>query len=278
MLGVILSFALFFGYIKLRDNIRLKTKTEELKALSRKLEQAKNIAEEASRTKSQFLAIISHELRTPLQGIIGYTDLMLERANLNGDIEYEDDLNYVFKNGKTLTKIINDILSYTEFESGEKELNIIEVDVNTLVKDAIDNVKQERKNNNQLHIDIPANQRFVNADYHMLLHVLVNLLSNAEKFTEKGEIWISSGHKGNRYEIKVKDSGIGISPVEQGNIFEPFEQVDGSATRKYGGTGIGLTISKKFMELMGGVIRVDSEPGQGSEFVISLPVPPLSSM
>jgi len=240
---------------------------EELKA-------AKLLAEQASIAKSDFLASMSHEIRTPLNGVIGFTDLVL-KTNLNET--QRQYLNVVSQSASGLLGIINDILDFSKIEAGKLELDIEKCDLYELGCQAIDIITyQVQTKGLEMLLNIsPDLPRFIWADSLRLKQVLVNLLGNATKFTEKGEIELKIevlSTKGNKTKIRfaVRDTGIGIKPEQQSKIFQAFSQEDPSTTKKYGGTGLGLTISNRLLELMNSELQLKSAPGMGSTFYFEL--------
>ena len=253
--------------------------TIEQRELQQEILRAKVIAEKASRAKSEFMANMSHELRTPMNGILGFTDLVLTTDLQKAQRGY---LQNVKKSAQGLLGIINDILDFSKIEAGKLFIDYSAFQLNELIEEAIDllNVKVHEKNLEVIFWSDPALPAVINGDSVRIRQVLVNLLGNAIKFTEKGEIFVECRQNGRAYEknsskyidisISVKDSGIGIAPQKLQKIFEGFTQADSSTTRKYGGTGLGLTISKSLAELMGGTLTVTSEPGLGSSFTLQL--------
>ena len=255
---------------------------------AQELMQAKNEAESASRSKSQFLANMSHELRTPLNAIIGYSELLQEDAKEEGlNSSMVSDLDKVQNAGKHLLGLINDILDLSKIEAGRMQLYLEHFEVRslmTLITPTID--LQMQANHNQLEINVSSEVSNMYADVMKVRQSLLNLLSNAAKFTHHGQItlnirmisWSTPTSKLG-IEFQVTDTGIGISQEDLGKLFQVFTQADASSTREYGGTGLGLAISQQFCQMMGGDITVDSTLGRGSTFTIRLPltVQPLKS-
>ncbi len=236
---------------------------------------AKILAEEASKAKSEFLANMSHEIRTPLNGIIGFTELVL-KTNLS-EIQSQY-IQIVNQSANTLLSIINDILDFSKIEAGKLELDIDKTDIYELASQAADIISYQALNKNVemlLNID-PVLPRFIYADSIRIKQILVNLLGNSAKFTEKGEIELNikplEKIADELYKIRfeVIDTGIGIHPSKMEKIFEAFAQEDSSTTKKYGGTGLGLSISNKLLHLMNSKLCLESEFGKGSKFYFDL--------
>jgi signal transduction histidine kinase len=229
---------------------------------------------EASQHKSQFLANMSHELRTPLNAIIGVTEMLREDAEaLKQDTE---PLDRVLGAGRHLLALINDILDLSKIEAGRMELQIETFTLATLIADVVKTIEPlAAKNANKVTVDCDGTVGTLHADQMRLRQALLNLMSNANKFTERGTISIDAwqGQENGRQwvTIAVADTGIGMAPEQMGKLFQEFSQADASTTRKYGGTGLGLAISKRFCRMMGGDITVKSEPGRGSTFTIRVP-------
>jgi PAS domain S-box-containing protein len=239
------------------------------------LEKAKLIAESASKAKSEFLAVMSHEIRTPIHGIIGMAEL-LEDAKLS-DLEREN-LEGLKNSADSLLYIINDILDFSKIEAGNMELESISLDIREVIFKAVRTINFS-KNSSKIDFsyDIDKNiPKYILGDSIRLKQILLNLLSNAFKFTEKGKVElkvypIEIDETKALLEFSVSDTGIGISNEKIVRLFEKFHQLDSSTTREYGGTGLGLSIVKSLIELMGGDIRVESEVGKGSNFIFQVP-------
>jgi signal transduction histidine kinase len=231
---------------------------------------------ESSNAKSQFLANMSHELRTPLNAIIGYSEILMEDAGDEGHHQYLDDLQKIHGSGLFLLELINGVLDLTRIEAGKLELSLSRFRVADLLDDVI-NISRPlvEKNSNQLRIVESGNQGEMHSDMTKVRQVLLNLLSNAAKFTENGVVSIEAAREsredGEWLSFTVTDEGIGMTPEQMKRIFEAFAQADESTSRKYGGAGLGLTISREFCEMLGGGIMLSSEPGEGSVFVVTLP-------
>ena len=244
--------------------------------LFREIEDKSRQIEAANRHKSEFLANMSHELRTPLNAIIGFSEVLGERlfGELNEkQAEYTDD---ILTSGRHLLSLINEILDLSKVEAGRMELELATFDLPL----AIDNARtfvRERATKHGITLDVTVDERlgdFV-GDERKIKQILLNLLSNAVKFTpEGGRIGINARQADGSVEISVSDTGIGIAPEDQPKIFEEFRQVGADYAHKSEGTGLGLTLAKKFVELHGGRIWVESEVGKGSTFTFTLPINP----
>jgi signal transduction histidine kinase len=229
---------------------------------------------EASQHKSQFLANMSHELRTPLNAIIGVTEMLREDAEaLNQDLE---PLDRVLGAGRHLLALINDILDLSKIEAGRMELNLGNFALPPLIDEVVKTIEPLAvKNGNQIAIYCDAALGMMHADQMRLRQALLNLMSNSNKFTEKGTISIAArqGQEDDRdwITLAVSDTGIGMTPEQMGKLFQEFSQASSTTASKYGGTGLGLAISRRFCQMMGGDITVESEPGRGATFTIRLP-------
>jgi len=236
------------------------------------LVQARDTALEANRHKSEFLANITHELRTPLQSILGYTEVVKEVLEDEGIFNCEKDVDKITHNADHLLSLINSILDISKIEAGRMEVSSQNVNIKSLLDRAVDTVAPLiEKNNNELKIITnDANSAFL-VDEKKLFQILLNLLSNAAKFTHEGTITLSAAIKNQNLLIEVSDTGIGIDQEQQEIIFEPFRQIDGSETRQFLGTGLGLSITMHFTQLLGGEMKLSSEVGKGSCFSVSIP-------
>jgi two-component system, sensor histidine kinase and response regulator len=248
----------------------LSLTNQNLQHTVEQLQEAKEAAEEASRAKSRFLANMSHEIRTPLNGVLGMTDLLLNSAVTEKQRRFAETIRL---SGQTLLDVINDILDFSKIEAGKLELENIDFNLRETIEDIVGILANmaQRKNIeliSNIHPDVPSS---VKGDPGRLGQIISNLVSNAIKFTEKGEIEVKVNVLPGESDMgivrfEVRDTGIGISPDGRKRIFDAFAQEDDSTTRRYGGTGLGLAISKQLAEMMGGHIGVESESGKGSRF------------
>ncbi|PIR00974.1 MAG: hybrid sensor histidine kinase/response regulator [Nitrospinae bacterium CG11_big_fil_rev_8_21_14_0_20_45_15] len=288
--GAALYELIYDQNMNLEDTVRLRTQDLELKTIilrdeivNRKLAEesliiARDQAEAAARAKSEFLANMSHEIRTPLNAILGFGEILQYECNKINREDLIKDLSSIESAGRHLLSLINDILDISRIQADKMELHIEEVSVRELVQGALETVRfQAEKNRNELKATFgePLPEMIL-TDLVRAKQILINLVANACKFTHEGKVEI----KVSQIEVMMKpflsfeilDNGIGILPAKINSLFKEFVQADSSTTRKYGGTGLGLPISKRLCELLGGEINVISELGKGSVFTFTLPI------
>ncbi len=250
---------------------------KELREVNEQLVQSEQRARAATQAKSHFLANMSHELRTPLNAIIGYSEMLQEEAQDSGQESFIPDLKKINRSGRHLLELINDVLDLSKIEAGKMELYLETFDIPNLLEDVSTTVQLlVQKNSNALEVRCPANLGAMRADMTKVRQSLFNLLSNASKFTKNGKITLEAAReisptKGDWIVFRVSDTGIGMTPEQQDHVFEAFSQADASTARDFGGTGLGLTITKTFCRMMGGDVALTSEPGKGTTFIIRLP-------
>jgi signal transduction histidine kinase len=250
---------------------------EQLTTLVDQLRVTQKQAEAATRAKSDFLASMSHELRTPLNAIILYSELLQEEAADRAQTGSIPDLQRIQGSGKHLLELINGILDLSKIEAGKMTLSLEQIDVTSMVADVLDTLGPIlRQKNNTVTVRCGPDLDVIYADLMKTRQILVNLLSNAAKFTRDGAITLEVGPGAldgtPGIEFAISDTGVGMSPEQAARIFDPFTQADVTTTRKYGGTGLGLAIVSRFCQLMGGRVSVQSAPGQGSRFTVVLPL------
>jgi signal transduction histidine kinase len=252
---------------------KVREKTRELQELNENLLVSYQKLKEVDHLKDEFLANMSHELRTPLNAIIGFSGMLMQDPSGRLPQEAREDLQIIYQNGRALLGLIDSILDLSKIEAGKMELELEAVDPVQLleeVKAMAAGLIQERAI--QVEFVRPEGAVRVMGDRDRLRQVFTNLVGNAVKFTEEGMVRILAQCSGGRFQVQIEDSGIGMTEEELGRLFKPFQQVDGSITRRFGGTGLGLAISQRFMGLMHGRISATSRKGKGSAFVVEMPV------
>lgn len=259
-----------------KDQLEEANRTLEARVEDRTKLLAKAVkdAEEASKAKSSFLAKMSHELRTPLNAIIGYSEMLREDAVDEGNTRTAEDLDKVLNAARHLLGLINDVLDISKIEAGKMELFLENFEISKIVNEVIATAQPLiAKKGNTLALDCPPDIGSMHADATKLRQMLLNLMSNASKFTEKGTITLKARRlvDDDVIELAVIDTGIGMTPEQLSRLFQAFSQADASTASKYGGTGLGLAISKQFAQMMNGDITVTSTAGVGSTFAIRLP-------
>ncbi|ANP46670.1 ATP-binding protein [Candidatus Viadribacter manganicus] len=247
----------------------------ELKRAFQDLEAARSTAEQANVAKSQFLATMSHELRTPLNAIIGYGEMLIENADERGDQQDRDDLTRIHGAAHRLLSMINDVLDLSKIEAGAAIVSADSVDLDAIIAETIATVKPAAAANGTV-IQVETNGALseLETDGFKLSQCLLNLMSNAAKFTKDGQIKLVAERDEHWVTFQVIDTGIGISPDAQTRLFQPFVQADATTTRAYGGTGLGLAITRRLARLLGGDVTLKSAVGQGSAFTLRVPTRP----
>jgi signal transduction histidine kinase len=244
--------------------------------LFREIEEKSRQLEVANKHKSEFLANMSHELRTPLNAIIGFSEVLLERMFGELNDKQDDYLKDIHSSGRHLLTLINDILDLSKIEAGRMELDVSTFDVAGTIHNALTLVRERGlKHSIAFGVDLDPALGEVAADERKLKQILLNLLSNAVKFTpDGGRVDVTARREPGQVVIAVRDTGIGIAPADRDAVFEEFRQVASDYTKKQEGTGLGLALTKRFVELHGGRIWLESEPGRGSTFTFTIPIHP----
>ncbi|HYK03988.1 MAG TPA: ATP-binding protein [Thermoanaerobaculia bacterium] len=248
-------------------------KVEELTRVTQELSEANRRIKEADRLKSQFLATMSHELRTPMNSIIGFSEILAERLAERIEPKHLGFLRHIHTSGQHLLGIINDILDLSKIEAGKMEIYPEFFSAGPVIESVCGVMRGMEKSNAKIVVDVEPDLPQIETDLAKFKQVLFNLLSNAVKFSPDGTpIRVTAGLRDGALTVSVRDEGIGIDPAHHALIFEEFRQVDSSARREFGGTGLGLALVRKFVELQGGSVAVDSALGAGSRFSFTLPV------
>jgi signal transduction histidine kinase/CheY-like chemotaxis protein len=249
----------------------INARNAELSATAQDLRHARDEAEEANRAKSQFLANMSHELRTPLNAIIGYTEVLQEELATAGMERSLEDVQWIYSSARQLLGLINGILDLSKIEAGRMDVDIHAFDVNKLLQEVSAMLEPlAGQKGNRLHLQIDPTIGVAHTDSTKLRQCLLNLGSNACKFTDNGHVVIVARTEGQMLVFEVSDTGIGMSPDELDRLFQPFVQADASTTRRYGGTGLGLAITWRFAEMLGGGVDVMSAPCEGATFTLRI--------
>jgi len=255
--------------------LRVEERTTELTKTNQKLLIAKDKAEAASKAKSAFLANMSHELRTPLNAIIGYGEILQEQMKEEALADdYLQDIGKILGAGDQLLQLIESVLDLSKIHANTMTVSIQTVILAEFLDEVINTVTPMARNNgNTLHATCQENIPQIETDALKLRQIILNILSNACKFTHNGDITLHVTYeRDDTLVFTISDTGIGISADDQRKLFKDFVQIDNSSTRQYGGTGLGLAISQRLCQLLGGKIHVSSEPGEGTTFVIRLPI------
>ncbi len=253
---------------------KVKQRTADLEQKSRELAGANVRLEEMSQLKSQFLANMSHELRTPLNSILGFSEVLQEKMFGELNEKQEEYVNYIGESGQHLLSLINDILDLSKIEAGKLEMEPAEVRLGDLLQNSLTMVKEKALSHGiELSLKLENEIPHIYADERMVKQVVFNLLSNAVKFTlDGGKVGLEAGKEGEDIRITVWDTGIGIKEEDKGKLFNAFQQLDSGMEKRYQGTGLGLALSKRLVEMHGGRIWVEGEPGKGSRFSFTLPI------
>jgi PAS domain S-box-containing protein len=251
---------------------RVREATRDLQERNLRLQWQSQELEKAYRLKSEFLANMSHELRTPINALIGYTSLMLDRIYGDLTTKQEEGLHRIQVSSQHLLALINDILDLAKIEAGRMPVHLERVSLTDVLQEAVAQMEPMiRRKGLEFNVQLPSEPVYMETDRTKVKQIVLNLISNAVKFTARGSVSLATRTNGDEVRIAVSDTGIGIRPQDVELIFEEFRQVDQSRTREYGGTGLGLSITRKLIALLGGDIAVASQYGRGSTFTVTLP-------
>jgi|CXWL01.1.fsa_nt_gi signal transduction histidine kinase len=252
-----------------------ETLLEEAKALARLLTEARDAAESANRIKSTFISTMSHELRTPLNAIIGYSEMIEEHIHGTDAADSARDVQKILVAARHLLHLINEVLDLAKIEAGKAVANLTEVNFSELLCEVADTIAPlVLKNDNRLTVEIAPDLGLGRSDPLKLRQCVLNLMGNAAKFTSRGEISLlarRAGADSERVEIIIADTGFGMSREQVERLFQPFSQASASTARVYGGTGLGLVITRRLAQLLGGDVSVESAEGKGSRFTLDIP-------
>ena len=257
----------------IREWVGVHADISDQRASEMALRDARDAAEAANVAKSTFLANMSHELRTPLSAIIGYSEMLREEAEDGvGSGDLVADIQKIEGNARHLLGLINDVLDLSKVESGKMDVYAESFDVTSMVRELATTVASlVDQKHNRLVLELPEGLGAMDTDLTKVRQVLLNLLSNAAKFTEAGTITLAVARESDEFVFRVSDTGIGMTPEQLSRLFQRFEQADDSTTRKFGGTGLGLSLTKAFVDMLHGSVGVDSTPGAGTVFTVRLP-------